>query len=69
MAGVVAIAHDSAAGGAALLKTALAMSGFREAMAPRVAQALSERGACSAIVVPALDAFAADSPARTDHGS
>lgn len=66
MPGVVAIAHDTTADGAVLLDRALSLSGFREAMAPRIAQALAERGACSAIVVPALDAFAADSPARTD---
>ena len=65
---VVAIAHDSGAGGAALLDRALALAGFPDAMAPRIAQALAERGACTAMVVPALDAFEADSPARTDPG-
>ncbi|MCW5760928.1 MAG: DUF362 domain-containing protein, partial [Phenylobacterium sp.] len=63
---VVAIAHAPGADAGSLLDRALELAGFHAAMAERVAQALSARGACSAVVVPAMDAFAADSPAAAD---
>jgi uncharacterized protein (DUF362 family) len=63
---VVAIAQDPGAEGAVLLERAIALSGFRETAAARIAVALGATGACSAIVVPALDAYAQDSPAATD---
>jgi len=63
---VVAVAHRPGAAGAELLDRAIALAGFREAAAERIAAALGRTGACSAIVVPALDAFAKESPAATD---
>ena len=43
------------------------MAGFREASGRCAsAEALERSGACSAVVVPALDAFAAGSPTATD---
>jgi hypothetical protein len=63
---VVAIVHDPGADGQALLDRALGLAGFHEAVARRVAEALALKGACSAIVAPAMDAFAAGSPAAAD---
>ena len=63
---VVAIVHDPGADGQALLDRALELAGFHEAVAERVAEALALKGACSAIVAPAMDAFAAESPAAAD---
>jgi hypothetical protein len=66
MAQTVAIVHEPGAGAPALLDRALALAGFDAAAAARIAAALDARGACAALVVPALDAFAADSPAAAD---
>jgi uncharacterized protein (DUF362 family) len=63
---VVAIAHQPGADGTTLLGQALALSGFREMAKRRIDLALEARGACAAIIVPALDAFAKGSPAATD---
>jgi len=63
---LVVIAQEAGASGVDLLDLALAQGGFVEAMARRVATALEREGACSAIIVPALDAFAAGSPAATE---
>jgi hypothetical protein len=63
---VVAIVHDPDAAGEGLLDGALQMAGFAALAGERIASALAARGACSAIVVPAMDAFAAGSPAATD---
>jgi hypothetical protein len=63
---VVAIVQEPGAEGSALLDRALALAGFHEAAAARILDALETRGACSALVVPALDAFATDSPAAAD---
>lgn len=62
----VAIVHDIGASAADLLDRAIALSGFRRAAGARIALALETRGACSAVIVPALDAFAVGSPAATD---
>ena len=66
MSAVVAIVQDPQANGEALLDRALALADFRALAGARIAEALAARGACTAIVVPAMDAFAADSPAATD---
>jgi uncharacterized protein (DUF362 family) len=66
MTPAVAIAHHPGTGFEALLDRALGMIGFREAVVAQVAQALSATGACRAVIVPAMDAFAADSPAAAD---
>lgn len=60
------IAHEPGASGPDLLDRALAQGGLREAIGQRVSTALKRSGSCSAVIVPALDAFAADSPAATD---
>ena len=66
MSPAVAIAHDPGVGSDALLDRALGMIGFRAAVAPQVAQALEASGKCAAVVAPAMDAFATDSPAAAD---
>jgi hypothetical protein len=66
MSAVVAIVQDAQATGEALLDRALALLDFSALAGARIAESLAARGACTAIVVPALDAFAADSPAATD---
>jgi uncharacterized protein (DUF362 family) len=63
---VVAVAHEPGADPAALLERAIALSGFRGAVEARVVSALEAGRACSAIIVPALDAYTRDSPAATD---
>jgi hypothetical protein len=63
---VVAIVHDPEAGGEALLDRALKLAGFHVTAAERIAEVLAAKGACSAVVVPAMDAFSADSPAAAD---
>lgn len=45
---------------------ALTQGGLREAIGKRISTALERSGACSAVIVPALDAFAAGSPTATD---
>ena len=60
------IAHEPGASGPHLLDRALAQGGLREAIGQRISTALERSGACSAVIVPALDAFAADSPTATD---
>jgi hypothetical protein len=66
MDAIAAIVHEPGAGGPALLDQALALAEFEAAATPRIAAALTARGACSALIVPALDAFAAGSPAAAD---
>jgi uncharacterized protein DUF362 len=63
---VVAIVHDPAAAGEALLDRALKLAGFHAMAADRIADALAARGACTAIVTPAMDAFSAGSPAAAE---
>lgn len=63
---VVAIVHDPDADGEALLDRALKLAGFHATAAGRIAEALAAKGACSAIIVPAMDAFSADSPAAAE---
>jgi len=63
---VVAIVQDPEASGESLLDQALARAGFPQLAGPRIAEALAARGVCRAIVAPALDAYATDSPAATD---
>ena len=60
------IAHEPGASGPDLLDRALAQGGLREAIGQRISTALERNGACSAVIVPALDAFAAGSPTATD---
>lgn len=66
MASVAAIVCDPAASAATLLDRALDLAGLRAAATARIGAALAERGACSAVLVPAMDAFALDSPAAAD---
>lgn len=61
-AGVVAIARQAGADSVALLDRALAELGLPD----RIATAFADRAGFTAIIAPALDAFAADSPAATD---
>ena len=60
------IAHEPGASGPDLLDRALAQGGLREAIGQRISTALERNGVCSAVIVPALDAFAAGSPTATD---
>lgn len=62
----VTIVHGPGMSGPQLLDHALTLSGFRQAAAIRIVQAIATRGACAAIVVPALDAYRRGSPAATD---
>ena len=66
MSAVVAIVHDPEADGERLLDRALALAEFRARAGARIAEAVAARGACRAVVVPAMDAFSAPSPAATD---
>ncbi|WGM40653.1 hypothetical protein AMEJIAPC_03600 [Caulobacter sp. NIBR1757] len=63
---VAVVVQDPRASGAELLDRAIALSGFRTTAAALIAHALEATGDCAAIVVPALDAYAAGSPAATD---
>lgn len=45
---------------------ALTQGGLREAIGKHISTALERSGACSAVIVPALDAFADGSPTATD---
>jgi hypothetical protein len=63
---VVAIVQDTQATAEVLLDQALALADFRGRASVRIAEAIAARGACTAIVVPALDAYAADSPAAAN---
>lgn len=63
---VAAIAHVAGASGSDLLDSAMALSRFRRIASRRIAAALKTRGACTAIVAPALDGFAPGSPAAAD---
>ncbi|HEY2594955.1 MAG TPA: hypothetical protein VGK33_13750, partial [Chloroflexota bacterium] len=66
MTPAVAIAHNPGGSFDALLDRALGMIGFRDAASARIAQALEASGKCSAVVTPAMDAFAAESPAAAN---
>lgn len=59
------VAHEPGASALDLLDRALGQGRFGEAMAQRIAAALARGGACSALVVPALDAYALGSAAAT----
>ncbi|HSY41929.1 MAG TPA: DUF362 domain-containing protein, partial [Polyangia bacterium] len=62
----VTIVHEPGMSGPQLLDHALALSGFRRAAAALIDAATAARGACAAIVVPALDGYRRGSPAATD---
>jgi uncharacterized protein (DUF362 family) len=62
---LIAIVHEAGAAGPDLLDRAIRQAGLREAMGQRIATALERKDSCSAVIVPALDAFAAGSPAAT----
>jgi hypothetical protein len=67
MAGsVVAVVQEPGAEPLALLERAMAQSGFPTLVAARVATASENGRPASAVIVPALDAFARGSPAATD---
>lgn len=50
----------------ALLDRAMALSGFAAVARERIEAALEATGRCSAVIVPALDGYTADSPAVAD---
>lgn len=61
-----AIAYEPAADVETLLDRALALSGFSDIVGARIGAELAAKGTCAAVVVPAMDAYAADSPAAAD---
>ena len=63
---LVVIAHEPGASAASLLERAISQGGLRQDMAAQVAAAIARKGACTAVIVPALDAFAAGSAAAAD---
>lgn len=63
---VVAIVRAAGAEPTELLERAIARTRFRGRIGTQIGKAISEKGAFSAIIVPALDVFAAGSPAGTD---
>ncbi len=66
MGPVVAIVHDPGASAGGLLDRALDLAGFAPRLSAPIAEALTQRGVCQAVIVPAMDAFAAGSPAAAD---
>jgi uncharacterized protein (DUF362 family) len=63
---VVAVVQAPGVEGSVILERALSLSRFGTIAVSRIETALAERGICTAMVVPSLDAFRRDSPAATD---